>query len=89
MARVIHKYPLYFTEHQLITVQGPVDKVLCVQMQHGLPTMWVLRNDESSIPTYLRIRMLGTGQTVEAVHGDYLGTVQSDGLVWHYFGGAS
>ena len=81
----ILKYVLRVIEEQTLNLPEEVHS-LSLQMQHGVPTLWVAAEGLSGHPR--TIRVVGTGWDIpeEAQAGQYLGTVQDDGgYVWHYF----
>jgi hypothetical protein len=63
-----------------------IKQALALQVQGDTPTLWAIV-DTDSTPEIRTILAFWTGQEVpdvlDALH--YLGTVQIDGLVWHYF----
>lgn len=81
---VVYKYPLS-TKTSTTVLDLPVDSVvLAVQVQYGVPTLWVLL--DPARPTERRwFELFGTGQL--GVRGDYIGTVQAHGgnFVFHVF----
>ena len=83
---VIYKYPLSVGDEQ--TISMPIEgKVLTLQMQFGVPTLWVEID-----PFYLNtkrdrsFRTFGTGQSFDKP-GDYIGTYQlyDGGIVLHVY----
>lgn len=68
-----------------ITIDDPIEKVLSVQSQHGVPTMWAMIDfDLPNKSTH--IISVGTGWEIAAGVDEYIGTVQDEhGFVWHYF----
>lgn len=70
-------------------------EVLCVQLQNDVPTIWFMADPEEPLADRL-IRVRGTGHAFEVGAagedgvGEYVGTIQHNGFVWHYFdmGGA-
>lgn len=85
MENVVWKYPLKVNDHQLVAM--PVGaRPLCVQLQQGVPMLWALVDPEGEIKNR-NVYMLGTGAGSLENPDDYkhIGTVQMDGLVWHYF----
>lgn len=84
MTCTIWKYPLKLIETQEILLPlGP--KFLCVQVQNGIPTIWVMVNSKAELIGQ-GFRIIGTGwQLTEEPSGRYLGTFQLDGFVWHLF----
>lgn len=82
----IWKFQLQLDDTQVITMPYAA-KILCVQMQYGVPCLWVLCNmdDGKSDRT---IDIFGTGHSItDLFTRTYIGTVQQmDGaLVWHVF----
>lgn len=85
---MIWKYKLKVKEFQIIPMPEGA-QILCVQMQHGDPTLWACV-DESAQPVERSILMAGTGHEFHGFDAEqYIGTVQmNDGfIVWHYFDG--
>jgi hypothetical protein len=83
--RTIHKYKLHTTRHEYDMPRNA--DILCVQVQHGVPCMWALVDDEAEYEGRV-IEVLGTGWEMSADMGrsEYVGTYQTDGgLVWHVF----
>jgi hypothetical protein len=58
--------------------------LLTIQLQNGQPTIWYLC-DPYSIEEDIAIYCIATGQDTPQIKARYLGTIQLDGLVWHYF----
>jgi hypothetical protein len=59
---------------------------LCLQMQHGTPTLWMMV--DAKAPTEnRRFTMYGTGHEMPEDPGQYIGTFQLDGglFVFHVF----
>lgn len=81
----IYKYPLEIFDSQKIYTFKTM-RPLCIQLQNGIPTLWALV-DTNSKQTSRRIVMHGTGNEIDrsVFNYQYLGTVQLNGLVWHYF----
>jgi hypothetical protein len=81
----IFKYPAPIGDSLVLEMPRRA-KVLTVQLQHGLPQIWALVEDDgSAVPR--AFRWFGTGHTVERTAGSYVGTVQLEGgaLVFHLF----
>lgn len=57
--------------------------LLSVQMQQGVPRVWALVDPDATHSTR-EIETYPTGH-VDDVRGDYIGTFQVDGLVFHAF----
>ena len=87
---VIYKYPLEIGSTSHITMPKYA-KILCVQMQHNVPTIWALHHDEAAEPDYetRTFRVVGTGELVPDDYNEdkaaYIGTVQDGQYVWHIF----
>lgn len=83
----IYKYPLAITDGQWIKTGGRNARPLSVGEQDGRLVMWVAlephaENDERE----LFVTIIGTGNPVDSINGQFIGTVQmSNGLVWHVF----
>jgi Tfp pilus tip-associated adhesin PilY1 len=83
----IWKFPLQVTASQFVAI--PWDcKPLAVQVQDGAIFMWAAVNSDSG-PGSRRIVMCGTGGRLapNATAATYIGTVQLEGYVWHFFDG--
>lgn len=82
----IWKYPLKIQSEQ--TIEAPIGFVpLSVQMQGNTPTLWALIHNEHDPRGIFPILMVGTGWQFDlpTTSDLFLGTVQHDGFVWHYF----
>jgi len=87
MAKRIFKYPLELNESQYITI--PKDhKILSVQVQRDTICVWALIDDDTE-RIVQPIRIVGTGHSIPSMNplGEYIGTVQQGGFVWHVFKG--
>lgn len=84
--RTVYKYALPLDD--LVTVELPGGaKILCVQAQRDVPTIWALVDTFNS-PEPRTFRIAGTGHPIEDMHTDnYIGTFQMRGgsLVFHLF----
>jgi hypothetical protein len=83
----IWKFPLKLIERQVISVPANA-KALTVQMQLNggdeIPTVWMQVDPDA--PTGPRtFTIVGTGHPVPDNAGEYLGTVQELGFVWHVY----
>lgn len=79
--KTIYKYTLTISEQQCIMM--PIGaELLTVQEQHGTPCLWA-NVDDSLLYDTVPINMTGTGWPHKG--GRYIGTVQINGFVWHYF----
>jgi len=67
------------------SINLPLDAVvLTVQMQNGSPKMWVYLDTEE--PDVSRtFHVFGTGHDMGDYNGRYIGTFQTEGLVFHVF----
>jgi hypothetical protein len=83
--KTIHKFPLDVIDDQ--PFEMPIGaKVLCVQVQNGLPCIWAEVNTE--VPKENRwFSVYGTGAELAAFDHTYIGTFQlRDGqLVFHVY----
>ncbi len=82
VSMVIWGHPLKNIDKQVI-LWPKGSKVLCIQDQKGIPTIWVLCNPNNE-KVKVNIEMWGTGNPMETDH-EYLGTVQISNYVWHVF----
>lgn len=67
-------------------IQVPVwSKVLCVQLQNGIPQIWMLVDeDEKEFETRTFV-IIGTGQSFNNKDMNYISTYQEFTYVWHVF----
>lgn len=84
--KTIHKFQVPVED--FVKVAMPLNaQVLCVQLQHDVPCIWALVEDDHA--TEIRcFRWQGTGNSAVGCKAeDYVGTVQEFGgtLVWHLF----
>jgi hypothetical protein len=80
--RTIWKFPLVGS-----TVKIPKGaRFLDLQMQDGIPVAWALV-DPRAEREELKLYMIGTGWDCEDEVGgsEYLGSIQNNGLVFHFF----
>ena len=83
MSNRIYKYPLKPTGTQNVNMPDGA-RILCVQMQDGVGTLWALVDADSNSTTDRIIRIVGTGNTFQDSNlCDYIGTVLDDGMVYH------
>ena len=89
MTPAILKYPLRndLAMQQEIEIQGLLVKVLTVQLQNGIPTLWAVVDPNPQYSELLTIITLGTGWQDDGLGSyEYISTVQDkEGYVWHYF----
>lgn len=86
--RVIFKYELDSDENAF--KWGAGFKILSVQLQRGLPTVWVAHDTDPIAFVDMKIYRLPTGFAVPAHlvdSAEFIGTTVCDrsGLVWHWF----
>ena len=86
MHKTIWKFPLAVEQSQWITVPNDA-QVLSIDVQSGIPCLWMLLGYSDAPMASREIRCFGTGQDVEASHDQFIGTVLVGSLVWHYFWG--
>lgn len=83
----IFKYPLSLCSPSLKLPFGA--EVLSVQVQHDVPCLWALVDDEALVFVERDIRCYGTGHHVGVANEPhrFLGTIQLEGgdLVLHFF----
>jgi len=81
----IYKHELQIREKQKITINRDYT-ILDLQMQNGIPVFWFLVDTESD-EINIDILMVGTGQNIDdnIPEWNYLGTIQKDAFVFHYF----
>lgn len=82
---IIYKYALV---HPLMSFDLPIGaRVLCVQMQHDVPMIWILLDKDETQLLPRRFVSIATGSPFDTLHTlNYLGTViTSKDLVWHIF----
>lgn len=84
---VVYKYQLEVT-HRRILINPSTDwKLLSLQLQDRVPTLWLLVNPDLQVTH--RVVMVGTGYFFKL--SDFvpkvepLGSVQIGSFVWHYF----
>jgi hypothetical protein len=82
----IYKFPLKLAALQQVEMPAE-SKILCVQIQRGVPCLWAVV-ERGAINQWSRtIRMVGTGREAPGDADEYLGTIQIDdgALVLHAF----
>lgn len=82
---VIYKYPLAITAEQTLLL--PIGaKVLSVQMQGSVPTVWTLQDaSNTATTTEVLVAMVATGQEFDIDNWNYVDTLQDGSYVWHVF----
>lgn len=84
--QVIYKFQLELVPEQIIELTYPLIDCLTVQLQNNIPTLWAIVNPESDTIRKLKVEMFGTGREDKIIgNKKYLGTIQKDGFVWHFF----
>lgn len=83
--KTIHKYPLRPSDSTLLSIPEGA-QVLCVQVQHDQPYIWVLVESDRH-PESRLFRMVGTGHPMPEEVKEYIGSFQLLGgnLVFHLF----
>lgn len=82
--KTIYKYELEIQDTQVITM--PMNsKILSVQKQGLSVWLWAIVDTQFS-NTYYTFNIVGTGNPMpDEPIGDYIGTIQVNGFVWHVF----
>lgn len=78
----IFKYPISVQENLIDLPVGA--EILTIQLQNGEPHIWVKLDDEELDTEEHSFTVVGTGWKLGEI-GNYLGTWQQNGLVWHVF----
>ena len=85
----IYKYPINIHKEDF-GVDGPITKILTVQMQHGKPYVWAEVDTDAPI-RHFAVFPIGTGWNLGEINNfekaTYLNTIQEfDGdLIWHMY----
>ena len=82
--KTIWKQQLAITDTQIISVPGG-SRFLTVQMQNGVPCIWYIVDTEESGRSQYEFTTVGTGNPIDELIGNYLGTYQKGPLVFHVF----
>lgn len=86
MSKVIWKSALIPDNSGVATVHMDVDgKVLCVQMQNGVPALWFETEAAPLQTADRRFYVLPTGLATVRNNTKYIGTVQDGSFVWHIY----
>lgn len=89
MSQIIFEYTLDVVERQSIKTHTGAE-ALSLQLQHGKPTLWCMV-DTRCVKCDRLIKMCVTGHEdpfpIRDLHKEYIGTIQLNGFVWHYFWG--
>jgi hypothetical protein len=85
MSRIIWKFSLELSARHLVLMPRGAE-ILSVQMQGGSPVAWALVDPDAQLTSRV-ILMNGTGWDVGTATKakNHIGTVQADGMVWHFF----
>lgn len=83
MGETIWKFPLMMEDYPVVTMPRGAE-VLCVQLQHGMPTLWA-RVDPQKAKEDRALLIVGTGNPMPDGAGRYVGTFQHGPFVWHVF----
>lgn len=84
--KTIWKYPLHQIGEVMQTEIPRSARLLTVQLQGQMPTLWALVEKDAPYTDTRQIILIGTGHDIDHELGNYLGTVQMNiGLVWHAF----
>lgn len=83
----IFKYPLAL-KPGLQEFTAPSGELLTVQMQDGVPKIWIYHNDQQ-LDRVVKIYVMLTGEDLAAdldtIHIVHLATLQHEGEVYHFF----
>lgn len=82
----IYKYPLQITDRNVVEMPASA-RILSVQMQHGLPTLWALVDTSDKVRVNPCFAVVGTGNPIDfdVRRARFIGTVQERVFVWHIF----
>jgi hypothetical protein len=83
--QAIWKFPLLIQDGQAVSMPAGA-KVLCVQVQNGVPCLWALV-DPTAPKLSRNFFTFGTGHPIDPTGLEFVGTYQIDGgaLVFHVF----
>lgn len=81
--KTIHKYPLMVVDEQTVMMPESA-RILSIQIQHGIPCLWAAVDTDTPLMAYV-LFCYGTGHPVYSEWEHYIGTVQVNNLVFHYF----
>lgn len=87
MSRAVYKYRIGLGEQELALPVGAEIIHLDVQRVDGQPQLflWAVVQPESSNMINHKLVVVGTGHPMPEGEVEHLGTIQSDGFVWHAF----
>lgn len=84
MLRRVYKYQLNCEQRELQCIDVPIGaSFLCFQTQMGVPTVW-FEVDHLGKTEKRHYRLFGPGWDIPSEYC-YVGTFQSDALVWHLY----
>ena len=83
--KTIYKCSLKLKDENIIKIPEK-SEIMDIQMQNGLPVMWVLVDTDSPVID-VKISIYGTGCNIPegTTENDYIATVQDGSMVWHFF----
>lgn len=84
--KTIYKYDLDTTDIQTVNLPT-THEILCIQTQHGKPTLWAKVDTNCSSTVNVNIYTFGTGHNIPDIELFYLGTYQlnNGSLIFHIF----
>ena len=83
MAKIIYKYNIPMESE--FEIELPTHrKILSFQVQNNLPQLWALV-DPDTPKERVAFHLFGTGILIQEWIGNYIGTIQLHGYVWHLF----
>lgn len=84
--KTIYKYQLKIDDQQVLELPKN-RKILCVQVQYGVPSIWVELDNEDKELESVVINTYGTGHPMPNVEEIYIGTYQmhEGDYVFHVF----
>lgn len=80
----IWKYKLELTDVQFLKMPYR-NQILSIQRQDEQICMWALVDEKDIDLINKKITIIGTGNDIGEGPGLFIGTVQSNGFVWHVF----
>lgn len=80
----IWKFSLQIIGINLIKMPDPA-KILSTDIQYGYIMIWVMVDTETKSSQKRKIVVHPTGNSPESIGGEFVGTVQEGGFVWHVF----
>ena len=81
--KTVWKYPAMLNDEFSLKLPYGAEG-LCVQLQNGIPTMWILVNPDEDVYEDRKFLCRGTGHPIEC-EIRYIGTYQASTLVFHIF----